>query len=101
MNHLGPMCRSVADVALLLSDLAGYDPTEYDSSVESAVPSVMAWLATRPDSVATPTPTAVLAALPFFNDSLAELRRAWRGCEPWPDVLMTALTVAEEHSLAA
>ena len=31
MNHLGPMCRSVADVALLLSAIAGYDPRDSTS----------------------------------------------------------------------
>ena len=39
-----------------LTDLAGYDPIEYDESVESAIPSVMAWLATRPYAITTPTP---------------------------------------------
>jgi hypothetical protein len=82
-----------------LSDLAGYDPSEYDDSVESAVPSVMAWLATRPDSVMTPTPTAVLAALPSFVKARAKLREAWHTSEPWPDVLMTALATAEENCL--
>jgi aspartyl-tRNA(Asn)/glutamyl-tRNA(Gln) amidotransferase subunit A len=31
MNHLGPMCRRVADAALLLSAIAGYDPSDSTS----------------------------------------------------------------------
>jgi len=31
MNHVGPMCRSVADAAILLSAIAGYDPLDTTS----------------------------------------------------------------------
>jgi aspartyl-tRNA(Asn)/glutamyl-tRNA(Gln) amidotransferase subunit A len=31
MNHVGPICRSVTDAALLLSAIAGYDPTDNTS----------------------------------------------------------------------
>ena len=37
MNHVGPMCRSVADVALLLSAIAGYDPRD-STSIEAPIP---------------------------------------------------------------
>ena len=43
MNHLGPMCRSVADVALMLSAIAGYDPHD-STSVEVPMPSYTAAL---------------------------------------------------------
>ena len=43
MNHLGPMCRSVADVALMLSAIAGYDPRD-NSSVEAPKPNYTAAL---------------------------------------------------------
>ena len=37
MNHLGPMCRSVADAAIMLSAIAGYDPRD-STSVEVPIP---------------------------------------------------------------
>jgi aspartyl-tRNA(Asn)/glutamyl-tRNA(Gln) amidotransferase subunit A len=37
MNHLGPMCRNVGDAALLLSAMAGYDPSD---SVSIEAPTV-------------------------------------------------------------
>src|SRR5499425_3342644 len=33
MDHVGPMCRSVADCALMLAPLAGYDPRDPTTSV--------------------------------------------------------------------
>jgi aspartyl-tRNA(Asn)/glutamyl-tRNA(Gln) amidotransferase subunit A len=43
MNHLGPMCRSVADAALLLFAIAGYDPRD-STSVETPIPDYAAAL---------------------------------------------------------
>ena len=37
LDHVGPMCRTVADVALLLQGIAGYDPQEI-TSVDAPVP---------------------------------------------------------------
>jgi aspartyl-tRNA(Asn)/glutamyl-tRNA(Gln) amidotransferase subunit A len=37
LDHIGPMCRTVADSALLLGAIAGYDPQEI-SSVDAPVP---------------------------------------------------------------
>jgi aspartyl-tRNA(Asn)/glutamyl-tRNA(Gln) amidotransferase subunit A len=37
LDHIGPMCRSVADAALLLAAIAGYDPLE-TTSVDAPVP---------------------------------------------------------------
>jgi aspartyl-tRNA(Asn)/glutamyl-tRNA(Gln) amidotransferase subunit A len=36
MNHVGPLCRSVVDAALLLSAIAGYDPRD-STSVETPI----------------------------------------------------------------
>jgi aspartyl-tRNA(Asn)/glutamyl-tRNA(Gln) amidotransferase subunit A len=36
MNHVGPICRSVADAALLLSAMAGYDPGD-SASVDAPI----------------------------------------------------------------
>jgi aspartyl-tRNA(Asn)/glutamyl-tRNA(Gln) amidotransferase subunit A len=37
LDHVGPMCRTVGDVALLLQGIAGYDP-EDSNSVDAPVP---------------------------------------------------------------
>ena len=37
LDHIGPMCRTVADAALLLNAIAGYDPIE-TTSVDAPVP---------------------------------------------------------------
>src|SRR5579862_8364808 len=37
LDHVGPMCRTVGDVALLLQGIAGYDPQEI-TSVDAPVP---------------------------------------------------------------
>ena len=36
LDHIGPMCRSVADVALLLQPIAGYDPLDTNSVAATA-----------------------------------------------------------------
>jgi hypothetical protein len=82
-----------------VSDLSGYDPMDYDGEAESVVPAVMAWLATRADAVRTPTPDAVLAALPAFGSALVTLDQAWRGRAPWSDMLLAAVQTAEDNGL--
>lgn len=37
LDHVGPMCRTVADAAMLLSVIAGYDPLE-TTSIDAPVP---------------------------------------------------------------
>ena len=37
LDHIGPMCRTVADAAILLGALAGYDPLE-TTSIDAPVP---------------------------------------------------------------
>jgi hypothetical protein len=37
-----------------ISDIAGFDPRMHDGSVQGIVTTVMAWLATRPDTLRTP-----------------------------------------------
>ena len=36
LDHIGPMCRTVADVALLLQPIAGYDPLDTNSVAATA-----------------------------------------------------------------
>jgi hypothetical protein len=81
------------------SDLAGYDPSQYDGTAPSIVPQVMAWLATRQDALRCPPPQAVLEALPGFQTARAELSAAWCGCEPWADLLLTAIQIAGSANL--
>jgi hypothetical protein len=82
-----------------LSDLAGYDPVEYNGSHTSIVPGVMSWLATRRDAVQVPTPKAVLEALPRFAAARTELCAAWCDRVPWPDLLTAAIGIARQARL--
>ena len=75
-----------------LSDLAGFDPYRYDGTVQTLIPKVMAWLATRPDAVRTPTPQDVLAALPTFTAAKEHLKRQWGDDIPWADIVLAART---------
>ncbi len=79
-----------------VSDLAGFDPFRYEGTTESAVPKVMLWLATRPDVVRTPTPKAVLDALPEFEREKARLEAEWQGEVPWADLVLAALDIARQ-----
>lgn len=79
-----------------LSDLSAWDPKTYDGRPESLVPHVVAWLATRPDAVSTPTPMQVLAGLPRFRASLDRLREHWGQQVPWADRLLAAMEVSRE-----
>jgi hypothetical protein len=78
-----------------VSDLAGFDPIRYDGKTESAIPKVMAWLATRPDAVQAPTPQAVLAELPKFREEKSRLQKEWGGNVPWADLVLAALGISE------
>jgi hypothetical protein len=80
--------------ARFISDLAAYDPAEHDGSIESVVPAVMYWLATRKDAVGLPYPDAVLLKLPEFRNAKAELEVRWRGHPPWPQVILAAARIA-------
>jgi hypothetical protein len=82
-----------------LSDLAGFDPKQHDGSLETVIPAVMSWLATRPDAVQVPTPLEVLAALPEFQQERQRLDQAWRGDTPWSDVVLVGMRVAQSHGL--
>jgi hypothetical protein len=82
-----------------ISDLAGFDPAEYDGSAASAVPAVMSWLATRPDAVLSPTPKEVLAILPLFEEQRARLNDDWSGSVPWTDLVVAAIRIAQGEDL--
>jgi hypothetical protein len=82
-----------------LSDLAGFDPKQHDGNIETIVPAVMSWLATRPDAVYVPTPCEVLDALPFFQADKSRLNDAWKGEVPWSDIVLLATHLAQANSL--
>ncbi len=82
-----------------LSDLAGFDPKQHDGNLETIIPAVMSWLATRPDAVEAPTPLEVLAALPDFQEGRKRLDDAWRGDTPWSDVVILAMRLARANGL--
>ena len=58
MNHVGPMCRSVADAALLLSVMAGHDPGD-STSVDAPVPDYTAALRSKVSTLQLGIPRAV------------------------------------------
>jgi hypothetical protein len=83
-----------------VSDLAGYDPTEYDRTPNGVVSPVIAWLATRPDApVQCTIPRDVLSSLPDFHIALTELREKWQGQPPWRDLVSEAQSIATKNGL--
>ena len=77
-----------------VSDLAGFDPMTHDRTVETVVPSVMAWLSSRRigdlAAVPPPKPRDVLKALPVFQERMRQLGDDWVGVVPWNEVLIAA-----------
>jgi hypothetical protein len=82
-----------------LSDLAGFDPKQHDGNLETVIPAVMSWLATRPDAVEVPTPLEVLEALPAFQQHRHQLDVAWKGDTPWADVVLLGMRIAQVRGL--
>lgn len=82
-----------------VSDLAGYDLLSHDDTLESVVAGVMSRLSTRPNSIRTETPKAVLEVLPEFRQAKSELDDAWNKHAPWPRVVRLAIEVAQTHGL--
>ncbi len=73
-----------------VSDLAGYDPMTHEETVETVIPNVITWLATRPDATKTPTPKQVLDVFPSFKRSIARLATDWLEQTPWADLVLAA-----------
>ena len=111
MNHVGPMCRSVADTALLLSVMAGYDPRD-TTSVEIRIPDYAAALRDDVSALRLGTPRA-----PFYSDldpeieavtntALGVLRRLTAGVqdvtlEPIPGTMAPNIVLAETYAFHA
>jgi aspartyl-tRNA(Asn)/glutamyl-tRNA(Gln) amidotransferase subunit A len=58
LDHIGPMCRTVADAALLLNAIAGYDPGE-STSIDRPVPDYTRALHTKVSGLRLGIPRAI------------------------------------------
>jgi hypothetical protein len=74
-----------------VSDLRAFDLETHEGTVDTIVPKVMAWLATRDPQVPTLNPLQVVDALPRFATNLGALRQQWMtGNLRWDLVLQAA-----------
>jgi hypothetical protein len=88
--------HSAINIQAFISDISGFDPGTHDESVPGIVTTVMAWLATRPDTVRTPNPRQVLSVLPEFDAAIGVLRETWGPSPPWADIVLAGLSVAKQ-----
>jgi len=111
MNHVGPMCRSVADAALLLSAIAGYDPRD-STSVEAPTPNYTAALRAKVSVLRLGVPRAVFydkldpEIEATINAALVLLRRLTAGfrevsLQPIPDTTVPTIVLAENYAFHA
>lgn len=70
LDHVGPMCKTVDDAALMLAAIAGYDPLE-PTSVDAAVPDY-----TRAIGMPTSKLRVGVARSPFFDGLNPEVAKA-------------------------
>jgi aspartyl-tRNA(Asn)/glutamyl-tRNA(Gln) amidotransferase subunit A len=70
LDHVGPMCKTVEDAALLMNVIAGYDPLE-PTSVESTVPDYTRALKTQTSKL-----RLGIARRPFFDNLNPEVASA-------------------------
>src|SRR5579864_6753908 len=70
LDHIGPMCRTVTDAALLLGAIAGYDPLE-TTSIDVPVPEYSRALRTKVSAFRLGIPRA-----PFFDQLDQEIAAA-------------------------
>ena len=101
LDHVGPMCRSVADAALMLQPMAGYDPRGI-ASIEAEIPDYAGALRRRTSALRLGVPRAfyedvdpqVLAAVERALGVLGDLTAGTRDVELPP--LPAARTVGVE-----
>ena len=101
LDHVGPMCRSVADAALMLQPMAGYDPRGI-ASIEAEIPDYAGALRRRTSAMRLGVPRAfhedvdpqVLAAVERALGVLGDLTADTRDVELPP--LPAARTVGVE-----
>jgi aspartyl-tRNA(Asn)/glutamyl-tRNA(Gln) amidotransferase subunit A len=111
MNHVGPMCRSVEDAALLLSAMAGYDPDD-STSLDAPIPDYTAALRAKVSALRLGIPRAVFydkldpkieAAM---SKALGVLRRLTAGVrevslQPISDMIAPNIVFAENYAFHA
>jgi aspartyl-tRNA(Asn)/glutamyl-tRNA(Gln) amidotransferase subunit A len=111
MNHPGPMCRSVADAALLLSAIAGYDPRD-STSVEAPIPDYAAALQAKVSALRLGAPRAVFydnldpGIEVAMSTALGVLRRLTAGLrevslQPISDMIVLNIVFAENYTFHA
>ena len=111
MNHLGPMCRSVTDAALLLAAIAGYDPRD-STSVEAPIPDYTAALGASVSAVRLGAPRALFYEQlhpeieDAMNTALGVLRRLTAGLRdvslpPIADTIAPNIILAENFAFHA
>jgi hypothetical protein len=83
-----------------ISDLAGYDPKEYDGDVASAVKCFMSWLVVTQDASGAPvSPSQVLNTLDQFRHEVSALRDDWGEDVPWNLIVAAAEGTASQNEL--
>jgi aspartyl-tRNA(Asn)/glutamyl-tRNA(Gln) amidotransferase subunit A len=108
MNHLGPMCRSVADAALLLSAIAGYDPGD-STSVEAPIPDYTAAMLAKTSALRLGAPRGTFyesldpeieAAMSKALDVLRRLTAGLRevSLPPISDMMTPTIVLAEAYA---
>ena len=111
MNHVGPMCRNVADAAILLSVIAGYDRDD-STSVDAPIPDYTAALRAKVSALRLGIPRAVFydkldpeieAAM---SKALAVLRRLTAGIrevnlQPISGTIAPNIVLAENYAFHA
>jgi aspartyl-tRNA(Asn)/glutamyl-tRNA(Gln) amidotransferase subunit A len=111
MNHVGPMCRSVADAALLLSAIAGYDPRD-STSVEAPITDYTVALRAKVSALRLGTPRAVFydkldpETEAGMSKALEVLRRLTAGLrevnlQPLSDRIAPNIVFAENYAFHA
>jgi hypothetical protein len=94
------LVRSGSGYKRFLSDLAGYDPMEYDGDVASAVRSFMSWLVvTQNATVTTVSPRDVLETLDQYREEVKDLRDNWGENVPWDLIVSAAMKTAYSNKL--
>ena len=107
LDHVGPMCRSVADAALMLQPMAGYDPRGI-ASIEADVPDYAGALRRRTSAMRLGVPRAfyedvdpqVLAAVERALGVLGDLTAGTRDVElpPLPEARTVGVEAYAYHA---
>lgn len=111
MNHVGPMCRTVTDAALLLSAIAGYDRRD-NTSVDVLIPDYAAALRAKVSGLRLGAPRVAFADKldpeidAAIHTALGVLRRLTAGFRdvslpPIPDTLAPTIVLAENYAFHA